>query len=502
MANEANSKLVGGAAPTPNEKESNALVYLIPANELYAAFKILEKAANTKSTLPILGTVLFSPVQPAPGQRETVAWLQATRLDASAARRVPVTLTWDTESDWPDWTPPVWGVCLPVGFLKQFSGARRDESPVIFRWEQGPIITWKGITQRIPLKSQTGDLDACAWDVNEFPCILWRDQDDITLLLPNNGDALAAALKASLPLTEDGNTRPALNGVCLSLNPSAYRLALKGGAIVMDVAAADGFVLGVTPLEGAARLDKQPWPAQTQRPILNKASAALLATVLELIDAPSVPCALTSQHMVVFWERTVLELRLIDERFPEYQRILPVQQPGLRTRIDSPRLLEIINSLEPPGKGKHKTLFILGMVYIPGPATNALRIRRWDMDSIAGEAALPLEHDDVQIMSSLARRGGAIYVDGNHLRRCLKSLALVHQGDTWLNLFIDSSFPSLLVTGSGYPTPLRFVMGLTPRNLSSMEPPPVEEEEEEEESAAAQPLPQEKQPYVKTIIQA
>lgn len=135
----------------------------------------------------------------------------------------------------------------------------------------------------------------------------------VTTTLSVPGHLLLAGLAATLPYVTTDELRPAMTGVLLDAGESRFTMVATDGHRLVRFTKEDQHTL-----EGIAR-----------RCIIPGRAATLLT---KLVDRREQVLLLISENqMLVEMEKGTLQIRLTDEKYPDYENIIPVDQPNVLT---------------------------------------------------------------------------------------------------------------------------------------------------------------------------
>jgi DNA polymerase-3 subunit beta len=166
-------------------------------------------------------------------------------------------------------------------------------------------------------------------DADDFPTIPTTRTREATLTLP--GAVLRQAIEQVAFAASDEDSRMALKGVLVRFDRSGS----DGGALRLS--ATDSYRLAVRDVALPDVVLPDPLPA----PLLVPAQAlGELARIIGGSDAPVRVALLPDEGKVLFGTETVdLAARLIGERFPDFERIIPTEH-ATRTVVDTQALLQ------------------------------------------------------------------------------------------------------------------------------------------------------------------
>ena len=244
------------------------------------AANLLARVINPKSALPILGDVLFD-----------VKNNEVTLTASDSEVTLSTTIGLDTmEGDG--------RFCVSAKDLSTALAELTDETVTV-------IATLES-DNRFTLQHNSGETYFPIDNADEYPL---SKQEKVSEPVTLKGHLVKEALKRSLWATSNLDLRPVMNGVCF---------ALKEGWL--DIVTSDGYVLvksRINANEGAEITDEF-------RMIIPKKAATLLGSVLSG-DPVKVSWNEHSCRME-FWPYT-LDIRLVEGNYPNYNSIIPEDQP-------------------------------------------------------------------------------------------------------------------------------------------------------------------------------
>lgn len=234
-------------------------------DQLKAALNTVAPAVPSKATLPVLQNVHLRAAAGA-------LHLQTTNLEIAIATQIEADVTGE------------WATTLPHKLLSALVGTLAAEHTT---------LTYDSTRENVHIESNGSEANIKGIEADEFPSVPQVDTDAITLDGPTFRNAVAAVTFAAA--TDD--TRPVL--ACVSLHGST-------------LAATDGYRLSVYTID--ADLPSCRVPAKA----LDTAARFTGETVEIALSA--------SGGQVMFRSgKTTLVSRLVDGKFPDYQRIIPKQ---------------------------------------------------------------------------------------------------------------------------------------------------------------------------------
>lgn len=275
----------------------------IPRTQLLPAITPLHGLATGRSTLPILQTLLLE----ASADRCRIT---ATDLDITARRQLPAQV--DAEG----------AVALPTAPLRAIV-SELDDADI-------DIAVDSALRATISCKRSTVTLQGLPKD--EFPSIREPQGDGVVM----DRSIFLDLIRRTLFAASTDPTRLALNGVLLRMDSQH-----------MQMVATDGHRLAIAQAETAAA-DSAPIEAVIPR----KAAAAVLK--LWPKEGETIAAEIEDGHLLLHSDATLLDARLFDVQFPNYQQIIPAN-PSRQATVDRETLLAALrrtstileNSLRP-----------------------------------------------------------------------------------------------------------------------------------------------------------
>jgi DNA polymerase-3 subunit beta len=260
---------------------------------LRRGLSIVGHAVASKSTLPVLSNILFATDQ---GRLR----LQATNLEIGITCWIGAKI--EEEG----------AVTIPAKLLSDFVANLPNDTV---------SLTLDERTQTVHLRCARSEADIKGIEADEFPSIPTIDTDEPTVTIAP--DVLRPAIDQVAFAAATDDTRPVLAGVLLKLQDN-----------VATLSATDGFRLAVKTIE-------LPEPVRTSQEVVIPARA--LQEVARIIGDgdEAVEITITSSGGQVLFHASNVDLvsRLIDGKFPDYQRVIP-QRYATRAVLDRAALLQ------------------------------------------------------------------------------------------------------------------------------------------------------------------
>ncbi|HEX6291776.1 MAG TPA: DNA polymerase III subunit beta [Herpetosiphonaceae bacterium] len=246
---------------------------------LKRGLSIVSHAVASKSTLPVLSNILLT----TEGGRLR---LQATNLEVGITCWIGAKV--EDEG----------AVTIPAKLLSDFVGNLPNDAVNLALDER---------TQTVNLRCARSEANIKGIEADEFPSIPTVDADEPTVsIMP---DVLRKAIDQVAFAAATDDTRPVLAGVLLKL---------QGNTITMS--ATDGFRLSVKTID-------LPEPVRVSQEVIVPARALIeLGRIVGDSDSPvDITITPNGSQILFHTENVDLVSRLIDGKFPDYQRIIPKQ---------------------------------------------------------------------------------------------------------------------------------------------------------------------------------
>jgi DNA polymerase III subunit beta len=246
---------------------------------LKRGLSIVSHAVASKSTLPVLSNILLT----TEGGRLR---LQATNLEVGITCWIGAKV--EDEG----------AVTIPAKLLSDFVGNLPNDAVLLALDER---------TQTVNLRCARSEANIKGIEADEFPSIPTVDADEPTISIAP--DTLRSAIDQVAFAAATDDTRPVLAGVLFKLQDQTITLS-----------ATDGFRLSVKTID-------LPEPVRVAQEVIVPARALIeLARIIGDSDSPVDITITPNGSQVLFHSENVdLVSRLIDGKFPDYQRIIPKQ---------------------------------------------------------------------------------------------------------------------------------------------------------------------------------
>ena len=270
----------------------------LSSSALSSRLGILSKVINSKNGMPILDCFLFE-----------VANSQLT-ITASDSENVLQTT-------------------MPLDYAEgegKFAVNNRTILDAVKELPEQPLtIDVETSTYTIKVKFQNGDFNFTAHNADEYPIIQRMSEGCTSLVLPSI--TLAESISRALFATAQEELRPVMNGIYFDLTPEALAFV-----------ASDGHKL----------VRNKNYKIQTEQPrsfIMPKKPATLLKNILGK-DESDVIIRFDDRNAEIIFTDSVLSCRLIEGRYPNYNSVIPQDNPYQLT-VDRKMLLGALRRVLP-----------------------------------------------------------------------------------------------------------------------------------------------------------
>ncbi|UOR06266.1 DNA polymerase III subunit beta [Hymenobacter aerilatus] len=163
----------------------------------------------------------------------------------------------------------------------------------------------------IPTHTATARYEMSGDPGHDYPAAHPMGKIATSFTLP--GHVLLAALQATLPVTSRDELRPAMTGILVTVNAATIEFAATDGHRLVAITKDDEHVLS-----GEARSFILP----------HKAAELLLKLVNR---AETIELLVGASQLLVKMERGELQVRLLDEKYPDYKKVIPADNPNMLT---------------------------------------------------------------------------------------------------------------------------------------------------------------------------
>ncbi len=272
--------------------------FTLSSTTLAARLSALSRVINSKNSLPILGDFLFE---------VTDGQLMLTASDSENTMRTSISLN---ECDM--------GGRFAINSRNLLDAMRGiSEQPVTF--EVNPD------ERKVRITYQNGYFSLPIDAADEYPATKEVDESCTTINMPNS--VLADNINRSIFATAQDELRPVMNGIYFDLTPEH-----------LAVVASDGHKL----VRNKILNIRSEQPASF---ILPKKPATLLKAMLGH-DGSNVQLRFDERNAEVVFADGVLVCRLIEGRFPNYNAVIPQNNPNIMT-VDRLALLSALKRVQP-----------------------------------------------------------------------------------------------------------------------------------------------------------
>lgn len=208
-------------------------------------------------------------------------------------------------------------LCVPA---KQLTDLLRNISaqPLTLRFdaqqETGPVLNVQAALPHSLLPGGTGraQYSLCSEPAAEYPRIPARGLTQAIVAVP--GHLLLSGLKLALPVVSSDELRPAMGGVYVQVSASTLRLVATDGHRLVRYTKEDQHTLT---------------GAQTITGVIPRRAAQVLTSLISRQE--KVELEWLADSLLVKMEAGELRIRLIDERYPDYENVLPTALPNVLT---------------------------------------------------------------------------------------------------------------------------------------------------------------------------
>lgn len=262
----------------------------LSSTELLKKLNFLGAVISNSNSMPILDNFLFEIEN---GQ------LKITASDLETTMSTTIDVDFEGKAS----------VAIPakllIEVLKTFS-----EQPLIFTTQENNTIE---------ISSNSGQYEIAYHSAEEFPKLVVLEEPSSTVL-PSK--VLANAISKTLFATGNDELRPVMNGVYFQLSPVGLIFTATDAHKLVKYSRAD-----VTATENANF-------------IMPKKPLGVLKSILSTLDE-SVTIEFNNSNAVFSFENYIISCRLIDGKYPDYERVIPKDNPS-KLIIDRSLLLQSV----------------------------------------------------------------------------------------------------------------------------------------------------------------
>lgn len=273
---------------------------IVSKSAIDGAVKNLSKVINKRNALPILGDILCE-------VKDQKMVMTGSDSEVIIITSIPLDMQ-DGEGKF----------CVGAKHLKD-ALSQLQEQPVT-------ISVNTDSDMRLTIHHQTGEIFFPADSPDEYPQLATLKYNET--LEDFNGECLRDALKRSLWAVSNNDMRPIMTGV---------NFALKDGCL--DIVASDGHVL-----------------VKSSYPLINKTSRHRIGSFLmpkkaaniikDLIDTDKVKIEWNDRYAHIRLSQYDITFRLIDGKYPSYDKIIPTEQP-LLAKVSRAHIMSSLRKVMP-----------------------------------------------------------------------------------------------------------------------------------------------------------
>ncbi|MCF7804085.1 MAG: DNA polymerase III subunit beta [Candidatus Marinimicrobia bacterium] len=240
---------------------------------LHSAIQQVAKVAPARSTLPILNCILFT-------AEENKLILRTTDLEITMQTIIPVMVEEEGQ------------VAIPARFIGDITG-ELPETELHFSMDEG---------LQVELDTEFGDYNIAGKDPEEFPALPSMDEEQ-TVEMEN--DILNRLIDKSAFAVSKDELKPALTGVLFQFRPSDTRAVATDGHRLVRCIRQDA---GSQNFQGDVII-----PTKFLNIVSSNIKSSEGQTRLQVGE----------NHVKVEFDDSVVYTRIIDERFPDYDSVIP-----------------------------------------------------------------------------------------------------------------------------------------------------------------------------------
>ena len=262
----------------------------LSSTELLKKLNFLGAVISNSNSMPILDNFLFE--------------IENGQLKITASD-LETTISTTIEVDFEGKASVAIPAKLLIELLKTFS-----EQPLTFTTQENNTIE---------ISSNSGQYEIAYFSAEEFPKLVVLENPSSTVL-PSK--VLANAISKTLFATGNDELRPVMNGVYFQLSPEGLIFTATDSHKLVKYSRAD-----VTATENANF-------------IMPKKPLGVLKSILSTLDE-EVKIEFNNSNAVFSFENYVISCRLIDGKYPDYERVIPKDNPS-KLIIDRSLLLQSV----------------------------------------------------------------------------------------------------------------------------------------------------------------
>ena len=236
---------------------------------LLDSLKVLNRVVPTRSTLPILSSVLFS----SDGEKLT---LRASDLEVSLEASLPAKIK------------ETFNIAVPISKILNICSSLKNET-----------LTFDINNNKIQIKSDYGEYNIMGQSSEEFPETVFVNQNKSITFKSKELSNLIDYTIASVCTDE---LKPSLQGVLFDINEAKTTLV-----------STDGHRL--------SKIESDQNSGVSKKIIIPTKFLKILQPFLLLED--SIEMLVGENHIQVFFKRTKIATRIINDTFPDYEKVIP-----------------------------------------------------------------------------------------------------------------------------------------------------------------------------------
>lgn len=264
--------------------------FIVSSSNLLKQLQVLGNVINSSNTMPILDNFLFE-------LKDTVLTISASDLETTMSATMPI----ESNDDGAVAVPAK----LLLEVLKTF-----PEQPLTFTMEDNNTIE---------ISSNSGKYAVAYYDASEFPKSILLDNPSTTLV---PADVLATAISKTIFAAGNDDLRPVMSGVFFQFSTSGLTFVATDAHKLVKYSRVD-----VTASEVADF-------------IMPKKPLNILKGILGTSDA-EIKIEYNNSNATFSFDNYVLMCRLIDGKYPNYEAVIPKENPN-KLMIDRAQFLSSV----------------------------------------------------------------------------------------------------------------------------------------------------------------
>ncbi len=255
--------------------------FIISSSQLFKQLQILGGVINSNNTLPILDNFLFE-------ISDKVLKLSASDLETTMS----ATLDVDANADG--------SVAIPAKLLLD----------ILKTFPEQPLTFVVGDNNSIEISSESGKYALAFADGDEFPKAI---ELDVPSSINLAGGILATAINKTIFAAGNDDLRPVMSGVFFQFS-------------------SDGLIFVATDAHKLVKYERTDVKAtETAEFIMPKKPLTILKNILSSIDEDEVLVEYNESNAKFTFNNTTLICRLIDGKYPNYEAVIPKENPNKLT---------------------------------------------------------------------------------------------------------------------------------------------------------------------------